>query len=234
MYAGTTVLQYWFFYDDDFWSLTYPPGSFAWQAHEGDWEAVTVVLDAEHDRRIRLLEEAARGVQPGCPVLLLQQPVDEGADRLRELASGLSTPSRLVRRPPRRQPNDNRAERQLRVLRCPVGEPEDRVAHAASRAHAQHRRVAFLVVRAPHDAHLRLDHQQRVFPDDVAVALGHVAAGDRIVRAVDEKVDPASLEAGFVKIAKSYSNRKGISYTAWRAVGVQPNVLKKAGIPRSS
>ena len=48
------------------------------------------------------------------------------------------------------------------------------------------------------------------------------------------KVDPASLEAGFVKIAKSYSNRKGISYTAWRAVGVQPNVLKKAGIPRSS
>ena len=42
------------------------------------------------------------------------------------------------------------------------------------------------------------------------------------------------LEAGFVKIAKSYSNRKGISYTAWRAVGVQPNVLKKAGIPRSS
>lgn len=45
--AGTTVLQYWLFYDHNFWSLTYPPGAFAWQAHEGDWEVVTVVLDAE-------------------------------------------------------------------------------------------------------------------------------------------------------------------------------------------
>jgi hypothetical protein len=48
------------------------------------------------------------------------------------------------------------------------------------------------------------------------------------------KVDPASLEAGFVQIASAYSKRKGISYTAWRAVGVQPAVLKKAGIPRSA
>jgi hypothetical protein len=43
--GGTTVLQYWFFYTDNFWSLQYPPSSFAWQAHEGDWEVVTVVLD---------------------------------------------------------------------------------------------------------------------------------------------------------------------------------------------
>jgi hypothetical protein len=45
--AGTVVLQYWFFYDDNFWSLQYPPSGFAWQAHEGDWEVVTVVLDEE-------------------------------------------------------------------------------------------------------------------------------------------------------------------------------------------
>lgn len=45
--AGTIVLQYWYFYDDDFWSLQYPPSNFAWQAHEGDWEVVTVVLDEE-------------------------------------------------------------------------------------------------------------------------------------------------------------------------------------------
>jgi hypothetical protein len=44
--AGTIVLQYWFFYDDNFWSLTYPPSDLVWQAHEGDWEVVTVVLNA--------------------------------------------------------------------------------------------------------------------------------------------------------------------------------------------
>jgi hypothetical protein len=45
--AGTVVLQYWLFYDDNFWSLQYPPSGFAWQAHEGDWEVVTVILDEE-------------------------------------------------------------------------------------------------------------------------------------------------------------------------------------------
>jgi hypothetical protein len=48
------------------------------------------------------------------------------------------------------------------------------------------------------------------------------------------KVDPTSLEAGFVKVAAAYSTRKGISYAAWRAVGVDAAVLKKAGISRSA
>lgn len=47
--AGTIVLQYWYFYADDFWSLQYPPSAFAWQAHEGDWEVITVVLDDEQN-----------------------------------------------------------------------------------------------------------------------------------------------------------------------------------------
>ena len=47
-------------------------------------------------------------------------------------------------------------------------------------------------------------------------------------------VDLTALEAGFVAAAKSYSGRKGISYAAWRAVGVSPGVLKRAGISRSS
>ena len=51
---------------------------------------------------------------------------------------------------------------------------------------------------------------------------------------MQNKVDPKELEAGFVKVAGSYSARKGISYAAWRAVGVEPAVLKKAGISRSS
>lgn len=45
-------------------------------------------------------------------------------------------------------------------------------------------------------------------------------------------VDIGALESEFVKIAKSYSERNGVSYAAWRTVGVTPAVLKSAGIPR--
>ncbi len=48
-----------------------------------------------------------------------------------------------------------------------------------------------------------------------------------------DQVDLAKLESGFVKAAKSYSKRKGISYAAWREAGVDVAVLKKAGIDRS-
>ena len=41
------VLQYWYFYYDDVYSYTYPPSDFIWQAHEGDWEVVNVVLTDE-------------------------------------------------------------------------------------------------------------------------------------------------------------------------------------------
>jgi hypothetical protein len=51
--------------------------------------------------------------------------------------------------------------------------------------------------------------------------------------AMDHKLDVAALESAFVKSARSYSARKGISYAAWRQVGVQPAVLKKAGISRA-
>jgi hypothetical protein len=47
-----------------------------------------------------------------------------------------------------------------------------------------------------------------------------------------ERVDITGLEAGFVKIAKAYSERQGITYGAWRKVGVEPRVLKAAGLDR--
>ena len=53
------------------------------------------------------------------------------------------------------------------------------------------------------------------------------------LNASDEPVDLSGLEAGFVKNAKSYSERKGISYAAWREAGVDAAILKKAGISRS-
>jgi hypothetical protein len=43
------VLQYWFFYYDDVYSYTYPPSDFIWQAHEGDWEVVNVVLSENEE-----------------------------------------------------------------------------------------------------------------------------------------------------------------------------------------
>ena len=36
------------------------------------------------------------------------------------------------------------------------------------------------------------------------------------------------------RVAKPYSARKGISYSAWREFGVSPEVLKKAGITRGA
>lgn len=46
-------------------------------------------------------------------------------------------------------------------------------------------------------------------------------------------VDLTAVEAAFVKAAKGYGERKGITYAAWRQVGVPAEVLKKAGITRS-
>jgi hypothetical protein len=54
------------------------------------------------------------------------------------------------------------------------------------------------------------------------------------LEAAGEKVDLSGLEQEFVDAAASYSARKGISYAAWRELGVEPGVLKRAGIARSS
>jgi hypothetical protein len=48
------------------------------------------------------------------------------------------------------------------------------------------------------------------------------------------KVDLSGLEDDFVSTAKAYGQRKGISYAAWRELGVSAPVLKKAGITRSA
>lgn len=51
--------------------------------------------------------------------------------------------------------------------------------------------------------------------------------------ATGETVDLPSFEKDFVKVARDYGARKGISYSAWRSVGVSAAVLQKAGIARS-
>ncbi len=46
-------------------------------------------------------------------------------------------------------------------------------------------------------------------------------------------VDIEAVEAGFVEHGASYSERKGISYAAWREQGVPSAVLAKAGMART-
>jgi hypothetical protein len=53
---------------------------------------------------------------------------------------------------------------------------------------------------------------------------------ERALAQVENAQDYAALETGFVENVASYSDRKGVSYTAWREFGVPAAVLKKAGI----
>jgi len=57
---------------------------------------------------------------------------------------------------------------------------------------------------------------------DLETELGRAEAGD----------DMADLEAKFLKVAKSYGERKAVGYHAWRAAGVDAEVLERAGISR--
>ena len=48
-----------------------------------------------------------------------------------------------------------------------------------------------------------------------------------------EAIDMSKMEAEFAQVASAFSDRKGISYGAWRSVGVPAAVLKKAGVARA-
>lgn len=55
---------------------------------------------------------------------------------------------------------------------------------------------------------------------------------ERALSAPSETVDISGLEDEFVRVAVSYSGRKGITYAAWREVGVPAAALRRAGISR--
>ncbi len=52
--------------------------------------------------------------------------------------------------------------------------------------------------------------------------------------ASDNGVDLEELEDQFVAAAAPYGARKGITYAAWRQLGVDPSVLRRAGIRRGA
>jgi hypothetical protein len=46
--------------------------------------------------------------------------------------------------------------------------------------------------------------------------------------------NPTDSEERFITVARAFGERKGITYSAWREFGVSADVLRAAGIPRSS
>ena len=50
--------------------------------------------------------------------------------------------------------------------------------------------------------------------------------------ATDDGVNMQELQEAFVTSAEPYGRRKGITYSAWRELGVDPSVLRSAGIRR--
>jgi hypothetical protein len=65
-------------------------------------------------------------------------------------------------------------------------------------------------------ARLQLLQQQ----EDLEFALAEINGASEIV----------GLEKEFVKVARAYGQRKGISYQTWRRFGVSPAVLTAAGV----
>lgn len=57
---------------------------------------------------------------------------------------------------------------------------------------------------------------------------------DAAIDVAETTVDISALENAFVDAAAGYGARKGISYAAWREVGVSAAVLKRAGIGRAA
>ncbi len=49
---------------------------------------------------------------------------------------------------------------------------------------------------------------------------------------LSETVDISALENEFARVAKAYSDSKGLSLGAWKELGVPPELLKRAGISR--
>jgi hypothetical protein len=81
-------------------------------------------------------------------------------------------------------------------------------------------------------AQARIDSKSAVGVERVLAAQAVRDLQNKLAQ-LDASVDVKTLEANFVKIAKNFSENRGIGYGAWRDAGVPPHVLKKAGITRT-
>lgn len=54
------------------------------------------------------------------------------------------------------------------------------------------------------------------------------------LESMDSGINLTDLEDDFVRVAQGYAERKGITYQAFRQIGVPASVLKRAGISRAA
>lgn len=92
--------------------------------------------------------------------------------------------------------------------------------------------------RTPESIKKRLERIDAELDTAVAVKRLHLVQEkldlEKELETTDQSVDLTELEAAFVAAAGDYSARKGISYNAWRQMGVSAATLREAGISRSS
>jgi len=92
--------------------------------------------------------------------------------------------------------------------------------------------------RTPESIKKRLDAIERELGDASAIDELQLVQERRNLTAeldsIGAGVDLGELEDKFVGVAREYGARKGISYAAWREVGVSAATLKRAGIGRGS
>lgn len=87
--------------------------------------------------------------------------------------------------------------------------------------------------RTPDGIRKRLETIEAALPaagtlQQLALVQERIDLNDELAAA--ESADMAGLEEAFAEVAKAYGEAKGISYTAWREMGVPAAVLKRAGI----
>lgn len=124
--------------------------------------------------------------------------------------------------------------------------PEHKDALAAGRDQGRAVRAYLETMRAPRRGRQRAARTPEQLRSRIAAVETRLDGADPLTRLLllQERIDlqgelerggigptdVAQLEETFVGVAARYSERKGISRAAWRAIGVHPKVLDRAGI----
>ena len=92
--------------------------------------------------------------------------------------------------------------------------------------------------RTPESVQKRLTTIDQMLPSADALSRLHLVQErmnlENELASTGDAVDLHALEDEFVAAAAPYGARKGITYAAWRQLGVDPGVLRRAGIKRGA
>ena len=82
---------------------------------------------------------------------------------------------------------------------------------------------------SPEDRLKRVDSKLEIATDVVETVVLKQKRRD-ILAHINARVDVEKLEIEFIKVAKPFSDRKGISYPVWKEMDVPASVLRRSGI----